>query len=187
MDLPSNAQLRRWYFVSLGGLLTAITTALLVRWISTLLVAALSDRQFLWIRTSLAFLLGALGTTLLSASTGLFIFTWPLGLFAVFEFTVFHSSRNASLTSNDRWHGRFAAALFISVCVAYFLICRRLGLVVEWVFLGSFIAALPPLWLAHKRIQSASFRVLTQILLSLIAFSAYYVAAVAILWIRYEK
>src|SRR5262249_51371543 len=115
---------------------------------------------------TLAFLAGAAATTPLSLWRNEFVFTWPASVFAAFQATLFHVrlARNESPVSNQPWHSRTVALVFLAVCVVYYILCRRLSLVFEWVFLSGFAAAIPValvgLWLSRRSRRPLLYNVL---------------------------
>ena len=70
--------------------------------------------------------------------------------------------------------------------MVYFLLCRRLSLVTEWVFLVGFPVALPFSRIAVRFDQQAGAKaVFISAMSTLIGFTAYYAAAVKLLEIKY--
>ena len=134
---------------------------------------------------TLTFLAGALGTTMLSRWTEEFIFTWQLCLYVTWQVAVANlRKREEKLSRIQRVQSWLAVLLLLSTCVIYFLLCRRLSLVFEWVFLAGFFAALPfnlagKRWFANRRWTS-----MWQLTTTGLGFSAYYWASVAILFLR---
>jgi hypothetical protein len=89
-------------------------------------------------------LLGAAATPFLNRLDAGFWFTWPASLYAASHATALTLSRRASSTRRrDGWLTRLAALAFISVCFAYFWICRQVSLHHHWAFLVLFIPAFP--------------------------------------------
>ena len=74
--------------------------------------------------------------------------------------------------------------LFITTCLAYFLICRRLSLVFEWVFLIGFAAALPFSMFGRFAFAARRWHPLWMILWTALAFTAFYWSSVAFLYLR---
>ena len=130
-----------------------------------------------------AFVFGALGTTLISGWRGDFVFTWPVSIFVAFEAAVYEIriGKPHEQTCQTRWRSRLVAALFIVSCTVYFLACRRLSLVFEWVFLCGFAAALPFSWIGAVCFSSRRWRAIWQFLLACAAFSAFYWSSVGVL------
>jgi hypothetical protein len=128
-----------------------------------------------------AFLLGAVGTTVLSKWCGDFVFTWPVALFVLFQATVDQIRPAGSRAS--RWtiaRGYLVAILFLGGCVAYYLLCRQLSLVTEWAFLCGFAAALP-ISTARMGLARRGVGVLVQWPLGAVEFTFYYWSSVAVL------
>lgn len=183
-DIPSDEWLRRWYLASLGILLvSAIVAAVAKR------QAALHRRDAVGrtvFRLS-AFCLGLCGTTALSAWTQEFFFTWQVCLFVTFDVV----AGSLSWTRRSRRVKRagaewLRAGLWIGVSVGYFLLCRRLSLVFEWVFLVGYPAALPFCRLAAVfRNRTGRLAPIVEFLAVVAAFSAFYAAGVFVLSGRY--
>jgi hypothetical protein len=80
---------------------------------------------------------------------------------------------------------RGVALSFLAICYGYYLLCRRLSLAFEWVFLSGFVAAIPIAlagrWLARR----SRWPVLVFVILTTLEFSAYFWASVAWLWWKY--
>lgn len=88
------------------------------------------------------------------------------------------------LTTQDRLRSGIVCLIFVTSCVLYFLACRRLSLVFEWVFLVGFPAALPFSLLGKHLSKSVRSGQLWKILFTALAFAAYYWSAVAFLFLR---
>jgi hypothetical protein len=80
-----------------------------------------------------------------------------------------------------------AALLFAATCIGYFLLCRRLSLVFEWVFLGGFIAAVPLALVGRWLRGDGKYPALWRAMSIALEFSAYYWSSVAILWWKYPN
>jgi hypothetical protein len=75
---------------------------------------------------------------------------------------------------------------FVVVALAYFLLCRRLSLVFEWVFLVGFPLALPFSRITARFEERAGVRAWIVCLIStLVGFSAYYAVALVLLRSKY--
>ncbi len=70
---------------------------------------------------------------------------------------------------------------FLATCLAYFLICRRLSLVFQWVFLCGFAAALPASVAAAACFRRRRWYFLWDLLMLSLAFAAFYWSAAAVL------
>ena len=137
----------------------------------------------------MAFLVAAVAVRPLSLWRNEFVFTWPVSLFVVFQAVTqqVRLTRAQAPARAEAWRSRIVALLFIATCVGYFLICRRLSLVFEWVWLGGFGAAIPLAvagrWLAQRSPRPALWRVAS----TAAEFSAYYWGSVLWLWWRYPN
>lgn len=184
-DLPSDAWLWDWYLASLlilGG--ASVLAAVVPLFVRQSRKRSASRLTFL----VSSFVAGALGTTFLSKWTGDFLFTWPVCVFVAFDGLArslrwkrdASAGRTAKLTDWGRVLG------FAAVALAYFLLCRRLSLVFEWVFLVGFPVALPFSRITARFEEAAGAKVFVVTLIStLLGFSAYYAAALALLRYKY--
>ena len=183
-DIPSNDWLRQWFFISLLGILgVALLAALAARLV---LGPRLSSAAVRWLFWTIAFFLGAAGTTVISTWKGDFVFTWPVSIFIAFQAAVFEIRFGIRRidSSWSRWRARLVAAMFVVCCVAYFLLCRRLSLVFEWVFLCGFGAALPFALAGSHCFQERRWKFAWQGLMTVAAFASFYWSAVAVLWLK---
>jgi hypothetical protein len=81
-----------------------------------------------------------------------FVFTWPASLFAAFQGTVQTVVRAGRQPAalRQRWPARASVVCFLGLCLAYYLICRELGIVTGWGFLFGFLPAFPASVLSAK-------------------------------------
>ena len=190
MDAPALGQMRRWYAVSMViwatvALLCGLGQSL-ARWrhrrrnLPDSQAASGSFRPLHWLTLAAC---GAAGTTLLSLWARQFIFTWPLGLFAALGMAVYESGAERTPAANCR--GYAVLGLFIGVCLGYFLLCRRLSLAFEWVFLAAFPAALPALLLSRRATHGPRWATAGGLLWEGVALSAYYWTAVGFMLWKY--
>ena len=188
-DVPSMEWFREWYFISLFGLLG-------LSFLTTVLAWGLSRKRFhgirlRWALWTQAFFLGAAGTTALSVWQNDFVFTWPVCLFAAFQVLVYELRFGKPTTEPTApwWRSRLIALGFLAVCVAYFLVCRRLSLVFEWSFLTGFLLAAPfsiaAARCARKPDSPTWRRVPLEIAWTTAAFTGFYWSPVALLMSRY--
>lgn len=184
-DLPSDKWLWNWYLTSLAILTVSSVIATVVRnVVRENRKNSTGQATFL----GLSFLAGALGTTFLSAWTGDFLFTWPVCVFVAFDWLArsLKWKRDNQATRREKLNEWGRVFAFLTVSVAYFLVCRRLSLVTEWVFLVGFPAALPFSRLtARFQNRSNSKAILVCLLSTLAAFSAYFATAVKLLELKY--
>ncbi|NQV22790.1 MAG: PQQ-like beta-propeller repeat protein, partial [Rhodopirellula sp.] len=175
-DLPSNKWLWSWYLVSIlllgGASILAVVMRLAVRQSRKPAVG-----RFTFLASS--FLAGAFGTTLLSGWTGDFVFTWPVCVFVAFDGVArklkWKRDAQAARNENLKEWGRLIA--FLTVAMVYFLLCRRLSLVTEWVFLVGFPVALPFSRIAARFDERPGAKaVIISLMSTLIGFTAYYAA-----------
>ncbi len=140
-DVPADDVLWHWFEICMALLVGSQIGG----WLLSRSVRA--DRRAAWRENSartFAFVAGCLGTTLLSHWTGKFIFTWPLSLFVAFEIVVNHSRRRSEQATRLQRLQELSALLGLSLfSILFFVLCRRLSLVFEWVFLVGPLAALP--------------------------------------------
>lgn len=182
-DMPSKEWLRNWFLVSLFGVLgLSFAVAILVRLV---LGARFHSTQFHWLFWSLAFVLGAIGTTLVSRWMNDFVFTWHVSIFVAFQAVVYQLKFvQKQATDGSNWRGRVVALLFIACCIGYFLICRRVSLVIEWVFLCGFAAALPLAIVGAAAFRNRRWRIVWECAWTVAAFTAFYWSAVLILVLK---
>jgi outer membrane protein assembly factor BamB len=191
MDLPADQELWRSYLACLAGLLAASALAFTGHWALSRIESArrfypvdnFNGRNVL--RTGMMLVFGICGTTLLSGSTQHFVFTWPLVLFGLFHVVVRQAGSRSDLDRTNRLRARISLCVFLATCLGYFLLCRRLGLAFEWIFLAGFIGAAPILIWGRRASANTPAAYFRQTLQLAAAFSAYYLASVALLWVRY--
>jgi len=179
-DVPSARWLTIWYGVSLAILACSGVFATGVSW------CVRSDRRTLTRQLAyvvMAFVAGAVGTTVLSAWSGEFIFTWPVCLFVAFEpvVAIVRKHTPTDVKRRHRWVELGLLVAFGTVCLSYFLLCRRLSLVFEWSFLIGFVGMIPfcrmKMWLTRGDHWQAALKVV----LTGLAFTAFYTCGVLLL------
>jgi hypothetical protein len=113
------------------------------------------------------------------------VFTWPVSIFIAFQATVWETDGRAVERSPAY---RFRAALmmcgFIASCLLYFLACRRLSLVFEWVFLCGFVGAFPLMLAGRFWFEGRRWSWLWEVTTTAAAFAAFYWSSVGVLWLR---
>lgn len=181
-DIPDEEWLWQWFWISLGGVLgISGVVALLVHW----LLAERLGRSLFWlVLWPTSFLLGAVGTTLASRWTGDFVFTWHTCLFVAFQTLVSQMALGRRGVRASAWRSRLIALGFLAVCVGYFLLCRRLSLVFEWVFLCGFGPALPFSVAGMLMFREKKWRPLWQVLMVVAAFTSFHWGSAALLWLK---
>lgn len=183
-DIPSSTWLTQWYVASLALLLVSIAGAQTAKQL-----VALHRRESvrLLVFRVMGFGLGLAGTTVLSRLTGEFYFTWPLCLFITFDAVAGRLSwTRRTRPSPQRRAEWLALAVLLVVSAGYFVLCRRLSLVFEWVFLVGYVGALPFCRVtAASRNRTGMLSAGAEVLATVVAFSAFYAAGVAVLRGRY--
>jgi outer membrane protein assembly factor BamB len=152
-DAPRWTELRLWFaFLALGVFLPALLIGL-----GTFTVVRCYRPDISRTSASLAFgssaiALGVVGTTLYSELWDTFVFTWPATMFVAFQtmVQVGVTVGGQSTSSKWRWAIRGLMLAFLGLCVGYYFICRKLGIVVGWGFLLGFLPAFPASVLAAR-------------------------------------
>ncbi len=180
-DVPGSRWLMEWFFVAWPGIFgVSWLVALLCHWLLPRRVGRQGSRRIFW---STAFILGAIGTTALSRWRSDFVFTWQVSLFVAFQAAVYQI-RPRGKSSGDRfiaWRARLVGLFFLGTCMVYFLVCRRLSLVFEWVFLCGFVAALPFCLAGVLSFRQRSWYWCWEGLMTSVAYAAFYWSSVAVL------
>ncbi len=130
---------------------------------------------------------GALGTTILGHLTHEFVFTWPVCLYAALEFVALpKAAEKTEEKSVIRFlRRRLPLFIFLCICMAYFLACRRLSLVFEWAFLAGFAGAVPVVWLLRWLRTRERRLPVAEGFVSCVGFAAFFATAVGFLRFRY--
>ena len=81
------------------------------------------------------------------------------------------------------WVSLGGVFLFLAACLAYFDLCRRLDLAMQWVFLIGFLPSWP-IALPAARAMQRDGSVLRDLVWAVAAFSAYFWCAAAFIWWR---
>ena len=195
-DVPSMQWLWQWFVISLFGIFAGCYVVVF----GCFGLACLAKRCALiseskgyismsnittWAFWTLTFFVGALGTTILSRWTQEFIFTWHICLFVAWHVAISNmSTRSANRTRMSRMQSASAAIFLLIVCLVYFLICRRLSLVFEWVFLCGFPAAVP-FGLAGKYLfGSKRWAHEWRVTMTALGYSSFYWSSVTLLHLR---
>jgi len=183
-DVPSRDWFINWYQLSL---LLVLAPAFVLATAFSLFVKKSSRLQFQqWSFWLMAFVLGMLGTTVLSHWQNEFVFTWPVCLFVAFQATISRvKSRSADENQKSQWFSRGIALIFLLICLGYYLLCYRLSLVFEWSFLTGFPAALPFSLASLRLSKKTKYPWLMELLFTILAFSAFYWSAVGVLSWKY--
>ncbi len=180
-DIPSHKWLIEWFFVAWPGILgISWLLATLTRGCGPLRSSRETSQRVFW---STAFVLGVAGTTLLSRWRNDFVFTWHVAIFVAFQAAVYQLPfvNKPPMSRAAAWRSRLVGLFFIGSCLAYFLICRRLSLVFEWVFLCGFAAAIPFCVAGAACFRKRSGYWAWEGLMTSLAFAAFYWSSVAVL------
>jgi hypothetical protein len=182
-DVPTRQWLQAWFVTGLAILTFSAGLACLIAGLARLALGRwppqYASKCAFW---AAAFLLGAVGTTILSCWRNDFVFTWPVALFVLFQATV--DQVRFGKPTPGRWaiaRGYLVASLFLGGCTGYYLLCRQLSLVTEWAFLCGFAAALPILTVRLRYAPKAISPLGVEALLTALEFIAYYWSSVAVL------
>lgn len=130
---------------------------------------------------------GALGTTVLGHLTNEFVFTWPVCLYAALEF-VSHPNAAVETKVPSSWaflRRRLPLLVFLCICMAYFLACRRLSLVFEWAFLAGFPGSVPVVCLLRRLQTREHRRPVAEVFVSWVGFAVFFATAVCFQRFRY--
>lgn len=92
--------------------------------------------------------------------------------------------KRATLDRATAWRSAGAGALLVLGCLAYFLLCRRLSLVFEWVFLCGFAPALPFLIAGSLWYRERRWRAMWEASMTTLAFTSFYWGAATILLLK---
>ena len=175
-DAPRREELTHWYFFSLVGVLGC---SFLIAFLWQFLARPIPrNATGLWNGTTfwlVAFLGGIAGTAVFSHWRDTLIFTWPVSLFAAFQILVISITWAERQTEkrNPRWLARLTSVLFLGICLGYYELCKRVGVIIGWGFLIGFLPGWPLAALAAK-CQLKQSKMGVQMLLNCAAFTAYF-------------
>jgi outer membrane protein assembly factor BamB len=154
LTAPALLDVLRWYGASIVGVFVAASVVTAAVGVGVrLLVPSVAGRVLPIVLSLTAFVLGAVGTHVLTAALGVFVFTWPAALFVVFQLTVVSVLPAADPKRASRLTSSIAVAAFAALCVGYFLLCRSLFVVTGYGFLVGFLPAAPFAVLAARRFR----------------------------------
>lgn len=194
MDPPTRRWLWRWYLAGAAILTAAGLITAAGRLVSAGRISASVCRHLF---ACLAFVFGIFAGPAASLRLEDFVFTWPVCLFIAFAAAVYRcqlrrGSANAGPVAHARRSG-LIAVFALATWGLYFLICRRLSLATQWIFLSAFPAAVPVLLLDRYLIAAAQAKqregwisLAISWLLMQIAFAAYCALAAGLLALKYE-
>ena len=145
-DAPDLRELTRWFLASLVGvLLPSAIAAAIVGGLVRLRWPALARRLGWTVFAVATVVLGVAATPLGNRFASTFVFTWPAALFAVQQIAL-TAILNAARRRGQRgasWLSEAAVALLLLGSLAYYDLCRRLTLAVNWTFLMGFLPSWP--------------------------------------------
>lgn len=196
LDPPTWKWLTNWYFVSLAMFVASAVVAMpFMRIPKGEPIAGQRPSQpistiVFWV---VAFCLGALLTRPLSELRGDFVFTWPVSLYVVFHATVYRVRLRKTDPAGQPVHDRIQLFVFALAAGFYYLACRMVSLVTEWVFLCGFPLALVILlgirfwrgqrWHAKRH---PTLTLLYEICFTVFGFTAFFWSTVALLSLKYK-
>ncbi|MEM9644255.1 MAG: PQQ-binding-like beta-propeller repeat protein [Planctomycetota bacterium] len=186
MDPPTRRWLKIWFLTSMAILVAAGLLAAAAK----LFHRSMSAQGVRCIFWAFAMGLGVLVGPPASIASGDFVFTWPVSLFVTFQIVVYQSTmrrKGQPRTRSKKWTDRTIAFAFLSICLGYFLLCRRLSLVTQWIFLCGFAAACPVLLCGRALARSQRHaHLLSELAITLVAFAAFFGSTCVLLNLRYE-
>ncbi|HZN34180.1 MAG TPA: PQQ-binding-like beta-propeller repeat protein [Pirellulaceae bacterium] len=179
--LPQTTDFGRWYAWCSAALLCCLLASGVCLW--------LAPKKRAWIDAAFwtaILLCGLAGSAVLNRVQPLYVFTWPLALWAAFQLTISRSwsVRNSPLVSWRRGSSYAVGLAFLGLGGLYFHLCRRLGLAIEWGFLAGFLGALPFSVLAAALAGAERRKWLLEASALFASFAAYYWSCVLFLWWR---
>ena len=181
---PTRRWLQQWLFVSIAILIMAGLCASLLGLIRK------SSQVIRGCFYGIAMTLGVVVGPIASVLTDDFVFTWPVVLFIAFEIAVYRSTLHRFKTSNSRsrrLQDLTIAVMFVTICGAYFLLCQRLSLVTQWLFLCGFSTACPVVLVGRRFSQRPGrWNLLAEFGLTLIAYTAFHYGTVLVLSFQYQ-
>lgn len=141
-----------------------------------------ANRTVYWLSVMV---IGSLGTTILSNHQQDFVFTWPVAIFAAYQMFIDRISLfRHQLNRQVRFESGLAAVFFVATCLLYFVVCRRLSLVFEWVFLTGFVAAIPCSLAGRFLFVRRRWYGVWRMTATVVGFAAFYWSAAAFLYWR---
>lgn len=132
---------------------------------------------------------GVVGSPFLNGGNREFVFLWPLVLWAALQLTVMATlwAERQPKLRQARWVSSLAAVAFVGVNGLYFHLCRKLGLSIEWGFLGGLLPGFPAAtlaaWLTYR---TSRLRWLSEPISALGSFTIYYWSSAWLIrwWLR---
>lgn len=185
MDPPTRVWLVNWFWAITASFGAALAVSLCVTAVAH---RRMTVARFRFLFSTLAFLICLVSGTVISRQVNDFVFTWPGCLFIAFSAAVYLSKSKRRESKKDGSRADLYGAIwFTATSGIYFLACRRLSLLTEWVFLCGFFAAVPTLYVARRWSKGSSWRHLVfEFTLWFLSWIAFYLGGVAVLAWMYE-
>jgi outer membrane protein assembly factor BamB len=142
-DAPVAGEIALWFASSIGILAVAAVAGVLLGRTGL-------RRKAGPMSTGIAFLLGAVGTTVAGARFDAFVLTWPVSLYVAFRVVLGVGLDRTAQGWRHRLAGRTALLLFVALCYGYYRLCIAIGYAAAWGFLAGFLPALPFAVLAQR-------------------------------------
>ncbi len=142
-DAPSVSEIAYSFVWNAGILLLAAVMTIPLRWL-------IGPGYLAPLFALLAFLLGAIGTTLIGHFLDLFVWTWPVSLYVAFHSVVALGLGDKVTGWRHEAFGRLALILFMIFCYLYYRFCMAVGYGVAWGFLFGLLPVLPFTILVQK-------------------------------------
>ena len=182
MDPPTVHWLINWFWINEAILFLAALFALPI---ALLRKSKPTIRFAFW---AVAMILGVIVGAPASRWSGDFLFTWPVVIFVVFQMAVYQSSiRRSEIAAGSRHQDRAVALLFLAVCAAYYLLCRQLSLVTEWMFLCGFAGAAPFALLGRAlKKRTSRYTLAAEFTLTVVAYAAFHLTTAVLLSMKYN-
>ncbi|TWT98595.1 outer membrane biogenesis protein BamB [Stieleria varia] len=146
MDPPTSRWLVNWFIAISGCFLAA---ALATVGVAVVKRRRISGKWYRGVFAGWAFAACLVSGGVISLVTNDFVFTWPGCLFVALTVAIYlsKSSRRLAKTEQSKSRSRgdlYGVLIFLATCWGYFLVCRRLSLVTQWVFLFGSVTGNPP-------------------------------------------
>jgi outer membrane protein assembly factor BamB len=185
---PDMLEFKRWYWFGVASIGFAAICAGGLSWLlrmrapdcaaSSLSAESSTPRIVFWLIVIIA---GLGGSPVFHRYQHVYLFSWPLALWAGYQLALLFSSIGGreAFRSRERLVSYGVGSLFLASCALYFHLCRWLGLAIEWCFLTGFILSIPvgvvADYVAARRLHA---QWLCRLAVYLLSFTAYYWSSV---------